>query len=68
MHIYARPTVVVNKTSGLFWGKAKVAPASGHTNPRLELSAAVLAVEITQTMVDNLDLHINTVKFYTDSK
>ncbi|XP_071161241.1 uncharacterized protein [Mytilus edulis] len=49
-------------------GKAKVAPTSGHTIPRLELSAAVLAVEITQTIVDNLDLHIDTVKFYTDSK
>ncbi|VDI29683.1 Hypothetical predicted protein [Mytilus galloprovincialis] len=47
---------------------AKVAPTSGHTIPRLELSAAVLAVEITQTIMDNLDLHIDTVKFYTDSK
>ncbi|VDI17593.1 Hypothetical predicted protein [Mytilus galloprovincialis] len=53
---------------GFILGKAKVAPTSGHTIPRLELSAAVLAVEITQTIVDNLDLHIDTVKFYTDSK
>ncbi|XP_071150458.1 uncharacterized protein [Mytilus edulis] len=40
---------------GFILGKAKVAPTSGHTIPRLELSAAVLAVEITQTIVDNLD-------------
>ncbi|XP_052062914.1 uncharacterized protein LOC127702663 [Mytilus californianus] len=53
---------------GFILGKAKVAPTSGHTIPRLELSAAVLAVEITQTVMDNLDLHIDTVKFYTDSK
>ncbi|VDI29008.1 Hypothetical predicted protein [Mytilus galloprovincialis] len=53
---------------GFILGKAKVAPTSGHTIPRLELSAAVLAVEITQTIMDNLDLHIDTVKFYTDSK
>ncbi|XP_071123362.1 uncharacterized protein [Mytilus edulis] len=52
---------------GFILGKAKVAPTSGHTIPRLELSAAVLAVEITQTIMDNLDLHIDTVKFYTDS-
>ena len=54
--------------TGFILGKAKVAPTSGHTIPRLELSAAVLAVEITQTIMDNLDLHIDTVKFYTDSK
>ncbi|XP_071149163.1 uncharacterized protein [Mytilus edulis] len=53
---------------GFILGKVKVAPTSGHTIPRLELSAAVLAVEITQTIVDNLDLHIDNVKFYTDSK
>ncbi|VDI28066.1 Hypothetical predicted protein [Mytilus galloprovincialis] len=52
---------------GFILGKAKVAPTSGHTIPRLELSAAVLAVEITQTIMDNLDLHIDTVKFYTDN-
>ncbi|XP_076101209.1 uncharacterized protein LOC143071003 [Mytilus galloprovincialis] len=45
---------------GFVLGKAKVAPTSGHTIPRLELSAAVLAVEITQTIMDNLDLHIDT--------
>ncbi|VDI78170.1 Hypothetical predicted protein [Mytilus galloprovincialis] len=53
---------------GFILGKAKVVPTSGHTIPRLKLSAAVLAVEMTQTIMDNLDLHIDTVKFYTDSK
>ncbi|VDH91167.1 Hypothetical predicted protein [Mytilus galloprovincialis] len=53
---------------GFILGNAKVMPTSGNTIPRLELSAAVLAVEITQTVMDNLDLHKDTIKFYTDSK
>lgn len=37
---------------GFILGKAKLAPLLGHTIPRLELCAAVLASEITQ----NLDI------------
>lgn len=53
---------------GFVLGKAKVAPISGHTIPRLELCASVLAVEIAQLALEHLDLHIDCVMYYTDSK
>lgn len=49
-------------------GKAKVAPISGHTIPRLELCAAVLAAELSETVKDFIELSIQKVKFYTDSR
>ena len=49
-------------------GKAKVAPPSGHTVPRLELCAAVLAAELSETVKESLDLCIQKIKFYTDSR
>ncbi|XP_056009377.1 uncharacterized protein LOC130051459 [Ostrea edulis] len=48
-------------------GKAKVAPISRHTIPRLELCTSVLAVEIAQFVLEHLDTHIDSVKYYTDS-
>lgn len=53
---------------GFVMGKAKVSPQHGHTIPRLELCAAVLAVELYEHVMDNLDQTLNVVKFYTDSK
>ena len=53
---------------GFAMGKAKVAPVRGHTIPRLELCAAVLASEMTETVKENLDIKLHTVKYYTDSK
>ncbi|XP_055998874.1 uncharacterized protein LOC130047578 [Ostrea edulis] len=49
-------------------GKAKVAPKHGHTIPRLELCAAVMGVEIYETIQDELDLDLNQVTFFSDSK
>ncbi|XP_033727676.1 uncharacterized protein LOC117317008 [Pecten maximus] len=49
-------------------GKAKLAPAGGHTIPRLELCAAVLATQIKDTVLASLHLDIDKVKMYTDSK
>ena len=49
-------------------GKAKVAPVRGHTIPRLELCAAVLASEIAETVKENLDVNLHAMKYYTDSK
>ena len=51
----------------LVLGKAKVAPKSGHTIPRLELCAAVLAVEVFKTIHEHLELTVEEVFFFTDS-
>lgn len=54
---------------GFVLGKTKVAPISGHTTPRLELCAFVLAVEIAQLFLEHLDhdLQIDCVMYYADS-
>ncbi|XP_064458882.1 uncharacterized protein LOC135369153 [Ornithodoros turicata] len=53
---------------GFVIGKAKLAPRPEQTIPRLELCAAVLAVEIAELVVNEIDVHIEDVKYYTDSK
>ena len=53
---------------GFLLGKSKLAPAHGHTIPRLELCAAVLASEIANTAMDNLDSKIDHIQFYSDSR
>lgn len=54
-------------TGFLLW-KSKVAPVSSHTIPRLELRAAVLAIEVTQIVVENMDMSFVSVKYFTDSR
>ncbi|XP_051792766.1 uncharacterized protein LOC127530319 [Acanthochromis polyacanthus] len=53
---------------GFVLGKAKLAPPSAHTIPRLELGAAVLAVEMAELVQRELDINIDTMHFYTDSR
>ncbi|XP_077389538.1 uncharacterized protein LOC144026608 [Festucalex cinctus] len=53
---------------GFIMGKAKLAPLSGPTIPRLELCAAVLAVEMADLIKEEMDLRFDAVHFYTDSK
>ncbi|XP_035988362.1 uncharacterized protein LOC118560918 [Fundulus heteroclitus] len=53
---------------GFIMGKAKLAPLSEPTIPRLELCAAVLAVEMADLIQDELHLQFDIVRFYTDSK
>lgn len=53
---------------GFVLGKAKLAPVKETTIPRLELCAAVLAVEIAETVVSSMDSHMNSGTFYSDSK
>ena len=49
------------------FGKAKVAPQHGHTIPRLELCAAVMAVEVSETIGEYLDRKPDATYFYSDS-
>ncbi|CAC5392104.1 unnamed protein product [Mytilus coruscus] len=53
---------------GFVLGKAKVAPTHGHTIPRLELCAAVLAVQVSEIILEELDIQVNQTRFYTDSQ
>ncbi|XP_039870639.1 uncharacterized protein LOC120723317 [Simochromis diagramma] len=54
--------------TGFIMGKSKVAPRPAHTVPRLELCAAVLAVEMYELIRDEIDIEVDTVRFFTDSK
>ncbi|KAI2646342.1 Transposon Tf2-6 polyprotein [Labeo rohita] len=53
---------------GFVMGKAKLAPCPAHTIPRLELCAAMLAVEMYEMIRDEIDEEIDSVKFFTDSR
>lgn len=59
-----------NDTSSISFllGKAKVAPAHGHTIPRLELCAAVLATEIAEIVRDQLNIPPQDFHFFSDSQ
>ncbi|KAM7402818.1 hypothetical protein PAMP_018029 [Pampus punctatissimus] len=53
---------------GFLLGKARLAPKPDITIPRLELCAAVLAVEVADMVQEELDFTFDEVNFYTDSK
>nr|XP_054604550.1 uncharacterized protein LOC129165413 [Nothobranchius furzeri] len=53
---------------GFVMGKAKLAPTPESTIPRLELCAAVLAVEMSELLKEELKIQIDKTTFYTDSK
>ena len=53
---------------GFVMGKAKLSPQPEPTIPRLELCGAVLAVELAELILDELDHKPDAVKFYCDSK
>lgn len=57
-----------SKQVGFVMGKAKLAPRSEHTVPRLELCAAVLAVELADLISAQIDLDIDAVTYFSDSK
>lgn len=53
---------------GFVFGKVKLAPQPSLTIPRLELCAAVLAMEIVELIVSEMDVKFNDIQYYTDSK
>ncbi|XP_021358095.1 uncharacterized protein LOC110453467 [Mizuhopecten yessoensis] len=53
---------------GFVLGKSKVAPRHGHTIPRLELCAAVLATELSDFITKHLAVSLDATYFYTDSQ
>ncbi|XP_064461872.1 uncharacterized protein LOC135372079 [Ornithodoros turicata] len=53
---------------GFVLGKAKLAPKREHTIPRLELCGTLLAVEMADVIVNELDVSLDAIKFYTDSR
>ena len=52
----------------LVLGKAKLTPAHATPIPRLELCVSVLEVEISELVIEELELDPNSVTYYTDSK
>ncbi|XP_062610110.1 uncharacterized protein LOC134271902 [Saccostrea cucullata] len=54
--------------SGFLLGKGKVVPVHGHTIPRLELCAAVMAVDLAETINEQMDIDREAFHFYTDSR
>ncbi|XP_062587767.1 uncharacterized protein LOC134249430 [Saccostrea cucullata] len=53
---------------GFTYGKSKIAPKHGHTIPRLELCAAVLAVEVGEMVSQHLGLELSDIRYYSDSR
>ena len=53
---------------GFVIGKSKVVPTHGHTIPRLELCAAVVATELCNFVREHLIVRADSVSYYTDSQ
>lgn len=49
-------------------GKAKIAPKPEPIIPRLELYAAVLAVEVAGMIREEMDIQFSTTRFFSDSR
>lgn len=66
---YLRASDQNGKTEvGFVLGKAKLAPKPDLSVPRLELCAAVLAVELTELITEEINLKLDRIRFYTDSR
>ncbi|XP_021340142.1 uncharacterized protein LOC110441351 [Mizuhopecten yessoensis] len=65
---YVRVVTGDSARVGFAMGKARLAPTQGHTIPRLELCAAVLAVEVGATLSETLNITLDKIRYYSDSK
>ena len=54
--------------AGFVMGKSKVAPSHGHTIPRLELCACLLATQLVEVVKESLNVKMSKIQFYTDSR
>ena len=54
--------------TALLLSQSKVAPLQTTSIPRLELCAAVLAAQAVATIIKEIDMEIDGIAFYTDSK
>ncbi|XP_078380254.1 uncharacterized protein LOC144663213 [Oculina patagonica] len=55
-------------STAFLFGQSRVAPAQSTSIPRLELCAAALAVQAGAKVVKEIDLKIDEVTYYTDSR
>ncbi|XP_023805499.1 uncharacterized protein LOC110017230 [Oryzias latipes] len=66
---YLKVTTADGRTEvGFVLGKTRLAPRPEPTVPRLELCAAVMAVEMSEVIIEEIDYQIHQTHFYTDSK
>ncbi|KAJ0067393.1 hypothetical protein NL108_003442 [Boleophthalmus pectinirostris] len=65
---YMKVSTSDNTEVGFVFGKTKLTPQAGLTIPRLELCAAVLAVEVAELITTEMDITFDNIEFYTDSK
>lgn len=50
------------------FGKAKLAPKPEPTIPRLKLCAAVLAIDVAGMIIEEMDIHFSSTRFFSDSR
>ncbi|KAL1267084.1 hypothetical protein QQF64_002759 [Cirrhinus molitorella] len=55
-----------NTEVGFILGKARLAPKPNLSVPRLELCAAVLAVEMSELITEEINIKPDNIRFYTD--
>lgn len=64
---YIKVSSLNNTEVGFVFGKPRLAPQAGLTIPRLELCAAVLAVEVAELVVAEMDITFENIEYYADS-
>ena len=55
-------------STGFVMGKCKLAPVHGHSVPRLELCAALVAAQLGETITESLSIAFDSFKYYSDSR